>query len=38
MIGDIQVTLWPLMVFTGLMVTVVALAVFAEEAKRRKTD
>ena len=33
MIGDIQVALWPLMVFTGLMVTVVTLAVIAEHAK-----
>lgn len=38
MIGNVQVALWPLMVFTGLMVTVVTLAAIAEQAKRQRED
>lgn len=38
MIGSIEVSLWPLVVFTVFMVTVIAIASYNESRARRDKD
>ena len=35
MIGDIEINLWPLTLFFGFMATIIAVAAFVEERRRR---